>query len=1119
VPDARWQHTAINTGTEYVPGRMIVFGGQTSGGTPVNDTWELDLATMHWEELAVGPTKPSARRGHTALKDPQWPDKMLVFGGQGAGGFVNDLWRFDTDPGEFAWHQLSPNGGPPGSRAWHSAVQVTAYTRVYIIGGRGMDTFQGETQWALNLGGVEWVAIWPTLPPWWGGGRAKSDGRPEVTLQIEDAAPNQAVNLLSDPELEPHFVVQIFTTSEAYKDDIDVAIQLAEAKFDKDSVRAGTRIDNLPDEPAWSTPQYLGSGVFVFNDVDLVAVEGGYAIQVVFMANVIGGASGVAPITARARGSTWEAPIQSTAMARFYADPEAWIVTNRTNLPTFYSTPDKVRALLQNVYEKAFRVGAVVLYPDRYLDALAEWDNTAVDYTDEESANEAADALATWLSSRYSVRYPDFARAYPRYIALIGDDDVVPFYRQQDVSAIPESASPVGVDPVVGELVSHNYYFTDNPYGDAQYAAGSLDWETGELEAAVGRVVGHDAADMSKMVTNSALGPETDAVRALIASATQVDWSLDGVDITEVIPGDLGYTVNPALIDDDPDKSDLVSEMALGIAAMALGGTGTQATLRVAEPWVGGDQVLEANELDDWDVNGSLSFNRIFYQFQASRSGCSTNYGVGWFGSWANALAHIEASGGIAPSGLACCSSPQDEASAMERLSADVWVQAQLDDTRTNPLGWSLMMAKKEYASTDGAWDSIDTKTVQEFTYFGLPWMRLDAVVGGGQKAPPPADNAGWSVSRVEGTEGTYTMVTTLDASNYTLTETPEGFDLIEVVGMDQAFGIDRPVLPVATLDLMLPLSATVTNLALTPSDAVDLPGLDIPTYALVPGPEAITATYATAAGGPYPAQATYTSDLLDSHQLVQVQVLPAAYDTGTDLATLYRDLEVAVTYVSDQRLAMTYFEPDKIQFVPGEPVAAVSRVVNAGDATETAMATLVLQDLSGEVVGYQASDPFEVPAGGYHDLDIELTGPLDGDTYALRVLFWQSGQVVTGAGRRIAITAGEMSDLTVPQELAPGEQATFTVTYANLGASAAIASVSLVVYDEYGVPVGWPEPQTVSVAGGSNVELTFAWTPVKGGTYLASAVAMAGRQEYGPLTESVSVRYSIYMPLGMRSY
>ena len=85
-------------------------------GSYFNDTWALSLAdTPAWTQLIPAGTPPVARYGHSANYDPV-RDRMVVFGGRNASGFLNDVWSLTwgapalasvTCPGDIIW---SPGG-------------------------------------------------------------------------------------------------------------------------------------------------------------------------------------------------------------------------------------------------------------------------------------------------------------------------------------------------------------------------------------------------------------------------------------------------------------------------------------------------------------------------------------------------------------------------------------------------------------------------------------------------------------------------------------------------------------------------------------------------------------------------------------------------------------------------------------------------------------------------------------------------------------------------------------------------------------------------------------------------------------------------------------------------
>jgi len=1058
---------------------------------------------------------------------------MLVFGGLGAGGFFNDLWKLDLTPGSRQWSQITTTGGPPAPRAWHSATFKRSDSSMVILGGRGMDTLSGEMQWYLNVGGMEWQAINPPLPDWWGGSAAvqstQSNGAPEVTLEIEDAKPGTQVHLLIDSEV--WFVVKLKTTNLAYASDVDVVLDVVNAKFDVTQV--GTRHKDADEVTGWSTPDNLGGGRYEIQDVDLtkVGTEEKYQTQVVFKATPKAGAKGT-PVTAVAEGPGWTTALESTAVARIHLDPPAWIITNRAQLFEQYNNSE-VRSLLDEVYQVAADRSAVVFYLDRFLPDLASWDNLAVDYTSEVTANEVANQVAEWLATPRIVGWDPPTFAYPTYLVIVGDDNIIPFYRNYDDSHREGSAPFVAnQDPVLEALVDNNYFFTDNAYGDQNYGTFRPDWERGKLESAVGRIVGATAADMEKALANGALAPNPASGRAIIASSGEIwNWRVPGGQNDALyLFNQLNYGYNSNLVDGNPSKTDITREMAKGFASLLLGGHGTVygwiAPGGAGADWpdLEGPEGIDAREMDLYDSEGDVSDGRVFYYFGSCRTGLSHNR-QGAYGSMIYALAHHEASGGIGSAGEACCVSGEDTLTPAEALSNDFWVLAARDGSRSDPLGWALKEAKRRYVPSSGAWSADDEGTVQKFTLFGLPWMRMPAAAASpplaagqqGDLARETTEATAWSPPRLTAPEQTYSVITAVDASTYTLTQTAEGFDLIDVQGMGTTFGDGDLVLPSASIDLILPLSATVNSLVFTPTQPLVMHNLDIPALQFETGATAITATQVAAVDGVYPVTATLGSSAMDTYQLVQVNVIPVTYDATNDQATLYRGVDVRVEYDTPETIALTHLTPNELQYVPGETISTTVGLLNAGDVAETVTATLVLQDAQGQIVGLKGSGAIDIPAGGTYELEMGWTGMLDGDAYLARMFIWQAGQVVAGAGTRVLVTAGEVSDVVVPETLAPGEEGTFQVTFDNLDSSAHVALASLAIYDQDDSLVAYLPSQGAVVAGGGSATLTFAWIPEDLGYYTASFMLVAGGQEYGPLSRDLEVGHVVYLPLVVR--
>ncbi len=125
------------------------------------------------------------------------------------------------------------------------------------------------------------------------------------------------------------------------------------------------------------------------------------------------------------------------------------MVTNRQLLYDNYST-GQVTSLLQRLFTEAqgfpssTSPTSVIYYVERYNSLARNWDNTTVDYTSEATANVVPNAvddlIEDWVddATKYntitlpvigSFTYPV---SMPGYLLIVGDDHIIPFYRNYD---------------------------------------------------------------------------------------------------------------------------------------------------------------------------------------------------------------------------------------------------------------------------------------------------------------------------------------------------------------------------------------------------------------------------------------------------------------------------------------------------------------------------------------------------------------------------------------------------------------------------------------------------------------------------------------------------------------
>ena len=97
---------------------MIVFGGTGNNGT-LNDTWAFDLTARSWAKLTTTGSTPAPRLGFDAVYDPV-AHQMVIYAGQGA-GFFSDTWTLNLT--RLEWRDVSPPvAARPKARYGHGAI-------------------------------------------------------------------------------------------------------------------------------------------------------------------------------------------------------------------------------------------------------------------------------------------------------------------------------------------------------------------------------------------------------------------------------------------------------------------------------------------------------------------------------------------------------------------------------------------------------------------------------------------------------------------------------------------------------------------------------------------------------------------------------------------------------------------------------------------------------------------------------------------------------------------------------------------------------------------------------------------------------------------------------------
>ncbi len=220
----------------------------------------------------------------------------------------------------------------------------------------------------------------------------------------------------------------------------------------------------------------------------------------------------------------------------------ALIVTNADRLETEYDST-RTAALTTELEVLAQAVSGMVVYLEGYADITLgydQWDNLPQNPL---AANYLADVIKFHLEDMLTSPYPNV-----EYIVVVGDDNIVPFYRVPDstlisnergYNALVDANSPMGARLKGGYILSDNFYASYNP----------LPWQGRDLfipDYAVGRLVETPEEMIAAIDAYLNSGPVMNVNQALV---TGYDFVIDGANGISATLAGSGVSVTGLITD------------------------------------------------------------------------------------------------------------------------------------------------------------------------------------------------------------------------------------------------------------------------------------------------------------------------------------------------------------------------------------------------------------------------------------------------------------------------------------------------------------------------------------------------------------------------------------------
>jgi hypothetical protein len=124
----------------------VLFGGDSTGSSRLNDTWEYDGTS--WCQINPSQAPPGRTNIRRALVYDSVRHKLVLFGGLG-NGYLDDTWEFDGANWQLANLALRPSGRDALAMAFDSRRGVTVLFGGYSPSGILGDTWEYDGAWRL----------------------------------------------------------------------------------------------------------------------------------------------------------------------------------------------------------------------------------------------------------------------------------------------------------------------------------------------------------------------------------------------------------------------------------------------------------------------------------------------------------------------------------------------------------------------------------------------------------------------------------------------------------------------------------------------------------------------------------------------------------------------------------------------------------------------------------------------------------------------------------------------------------------------------------------------------------------------------------------------------------
>ena len=824
------------------------------------------------------------------------------------------------------------------------------------------------------------------------------------------------------------------------------------------------------------------------------------------------------------------------------------IITNRRQLYKLFGS-DALKAGMGNLWDAVYHVAeaqkAVLYHLDKYDmyapydpndNPLHSWntDRSNLPYdndpqttsnTERDDVNAVADLVDDMLTD---IIDHSGGVGNGRYVAILGNDRVVPFYRAFDPAKVVLSSSGHhNISAVARRDADNNHMYTDALYRDYNNAG----WQdTGNhLENIfVGRILGKTPIDMASLLNSSNTTASTsDNVVKLENDRRdgELDFyqqeSLDqGYTVINSVDGvTLDYTWQSQCAwwdllckhneqrDDDKAHWAEFEKLYTGTAqnvsdfdifrAMTHGST---SSISSSEPFY--HSYYRATDLDGRqnDIAAHLDGFKPFFIYDACLVGLTDGLG----GTFLHSLVPLRTRGILASTSVTVTPPISDfnDLFYEEFLSSDA--------------GRALNRACNTFTYGNNNYAAM---TRFQMNLYGLPWAGM---------TPPnsrrraygrqmPADLGKLQVvdSAITRAVGGLNKNLTVDASNYQAVTTQDGYDLILIDG----FRLDRvdentPVLPINQYLVDLPTDSTDISVTCGKSDQVNLGDKNIPGYRPpepMPSEDSQPEAYVDLPDGlgVYPDQTCqYEITKVDGAARVVLDVRPVTIDADQKQTTLYRNINITVAYNTSVSGVVRKAGVNKSGYSPGESITVQTLVENTSDQAAAFNLNVRILDQLDNVVK-NGSNSLDISSGNEGTIAANLNAPDDPGYYTLAYTVTSGGADIGSGEFSIHVRDANLGEFNIPQAIKIGEYGVFSLKITNLSNAALDCYVDYHIYSGQNEAAKLPQISVQDIPVGETRSAATQWYPadsLPSGVYEVQAVVSIGEYTMSTSKQSFTI-------------